>query len=333
MYEPKLIRIKHIDALRGIAAILVTFFHLSGSSGLSARTASLGRYGYSGVEIFFVISGFVLPYSLLKSKYQLKNFPSFMAKRIVRIYPAYIAAIIIGVGLTYYAGRRLLPFKDIITQLTFLNAIVGYSWTSAVFWTLSIEFQFYILIGLIFKYFSGSNLSSLILIFSLVLVSFFITSPAFIFHWFPFFALGILVYNIKFTQMHPGIFWLATALIVIVAIFKIGLPEAIAGSAALLFIMYIRMENKTKFNNTFLWLGTISYSLYLVHWELGRSAVIVARHIPALGGSDPFRLLVGMMFSVICGYLLYYLVEKRSIKLSHKIQYKTKAITTDDILT
>ncbi|MEO6850571.1 MAG: acyltransferase [Mucilaginibacter sp.] len=319
------VRIKHIDALRGIAAIIVTFFHLTGNSGLSKQTASIGKYGYTGVEIFFVISGFILPYSLQKSGYKFQNFSVFMLKRIARIYPAYIVAIIIGILITLFAHVPLLPFKSIISHLVFLNVILGYNTISPVFWTLAIEFQFYIVIGLSSKYFSSSNLGSVLLICIMILISLLISSPAYIFHWFPFFGLGILIYNSKFTGIPAWMFWLCTATIVIFVIAQYGLPEAIAGTFALLYICFVSMENKTKFNAVLLWLGVISYSLYLIHWDLGRSAVAVSRHIPLLALSEPLRLLVGFGFAVFCAYLLYLFVEKPSIKLSHKIKYNVKS--------
>lgn len=121
-------RIKHIDVLRGIAAILVTFFHLTGGIALSQNTADYGKYGYLGVEIFFVISGFILPYSMYKTGYDINNFGRFMLKRVIRIYPAYLVAVAIGILLPFFTGRTVLPLLPTLTHLAFLNSILKYSW-------------------------------------------------------------------------------------------------------------------------------------------------------------------------------------------------------------
>ena len=80
-------RIKQVDILRGIAALSVTFFHLTGSSGLSEKIAECGSNGWIGVQIFFVISGFVLPFSINKVGYKITDIWIFLLKRIIRIYP------------------------------------------------------------------------------------------------------------------------------------------------------------------------------------------------------------------------------------------------------
>ncbi|RYZ96667.1 MAG: acyltransferase, partial [Sphingobacteriaceae bacterium] len=154
-------RIKHIDALRGIAALSVTFFHLTGSSGLSKHTASYGIYGFTGVQMFFVISGFILPYSMFKAGYKVNDFGLFSAKRIIRIYPAYFVAVGVGLTLALITGRELLSIKSFISHLFFLNIPFNQPSISPVFWTLYIEFQFYILIGILYSFFSKSYLQSL----------------------------------------------------------------------------------------------------------------------------------------------------------------------------
>jgi peptidoglycan/LPS O-acetylase OafA/YrhL len=325
-------RLKHIDALRGIAALMVTIFHLSGSSGLSKQTASFGKYGYLGVEIFFVISGFVLPYSLFKSGYKLKNFFTFILKRIIRISPAYIVIILISMVLAAVTGREIISLPRFALHLVFLNSFFGYQDISAVFWTLKIEFGFYILIGLLFTHFFTSNYKSLLLIavaivlalfntlgFPLLWVSYF----AFPLLWMPYFALGILIFNRRFTNMNSFAFWSMSGVLILVNFKMHGFAETFAGCFAYFFILFVKIENFGKIIGRFLlWLGMISYSLYLVHWELGRSAVSVCRHIPGMGNLEMLRLTIGVGFSLICGYLLYKFVEKPSIKLANKIDYK-----------
>lgn len=314
-------RIKHIDALRGIAAISVTFFHLTGSSGLSLNLASYGKYGYLGVEVFFVISGFILPYSMHRTSYNTNDFGRFILKRIIRIYPAYFIAILLGIILPLLTSRAIVSLSAISAHFVFLNSILGLDWISPVFWTLAIEFQFYLLIGLLFEYISDSNQKSLILITSLTIISFFLKNVSFIFHWFPFFAIGMLTYNYKFTNMPNYLMGAAGLILLIIVDYIFGLPETIASAFAFLFIIFIKMENKNGFNKIMLWLGAISYSLYLVHWDVGRTVVGLSRHIPVVGHYEALRVCIGLIASILAAYLLYILIEKPSIKFSGKIKY------------
>ena len=314
-------RIKHIDVLRGIAALLVTIFHLTGSSGLSKTAASAGKYGYVGVEMFFVISGFILPYSMLKSNYKVRDFGKFMCKRVVRIYPAYIVAILLGIILPLLTGRQLIPWLDIFTQLTFANSFFHMDWVSAVFWTLSIEFQFYILIGLAFQAMSSSNAKSVMLILLVTVFSFFCNTRIMVFYWFPIFSLGLLIFNWRCLGMPKLHFWLGVAALVALIAFVHGVPEALASLFAVLFIAFVQLEVRTKANRLFFFLGTISYSLYLVHWEIGRAAVGFSRHIPVVGSSEIVRVTIGVLVSVLAGAILYHFVERRSVRLSSEIRY------------
>ena len=127
--------------------------------------------------------------------------------------------------------------------------------------------------------------------------------------------------------MNALVFWAMSAITALVS-FKIhGLPEALAACFAFLFILYVKLEYfQPSISKVLLWFGTISYSLYLVHWDLGRSAVAISRHIPVLGSLEVFRVAAGIVFSTVCAFLLYKLIEKPSIKLAGKIRYKSQQL-------
>jgi hypothetical protein len=91
-------RVPVIELLRGLAAISVVLFHLSNSME-SETPRVLTAYGWLGVDVFFVISGFVIPYSLHGTGYSIRNFPRFMLRRVVRLEPPYLASILFAVML------------------------------------------------------------------------------------------------------------------------------------------------------------------------------------------------------------------------------------------
>ncbi|MDR3715393.1 MAG: acyltransferase family protein, partial [Puia sp.] len=83
--------ISSIELLRGIASAMVCYFHLARGNERYLPDTSIvrrmGDWGWTGVEIFFVISGFVIPYSMFVKNYSAGNFLAFLKKRIIRIEP------------------------------------------------------------------------------------------------------------------------------------------------------------------------------------------------------------------------------------------------------
>src|SRR6185295_1906083 len=108
-------RLQGLDFLRGLASLAVCWFHLTrfrynvpDPRGY-ALVCQTGAYGWLGVEVFFVISGFVIPYSLYRARYRVKNYRTFILKRVIRLDPPYLVSIAVILALAYalalYSGR------------------------------------------------------------------------------------------------------------------------------------------------------------------------------------------------------------------------------------
>ncbi len=83
-------RLSNLDILRGLAALAVCFFHFDRESLFKGTFyPEIAKYGYLGVDVFFVISGFVIPLSLSASDFTLRGIWAFWAARFLRLYPAY----------------------------------------------------------------------------------------------------------------------------------------------------------------------------------------------------------------------------------------------------
>lgn len=120
----------------------------------------------------------------------------------------------------------------------------------------------------------------------------------------------------------PLHFFLISAIIIAFYIVYInGILECIVSILTVLFIAFVRIKNETKFTNSFVFLVTISYSLYLTHHELGKAAVAVSMHFPIFGNFEVFRLFFGLTFSIIIAFVYYKVIEYPTIKLSSKIKY------------
>ncbi|MDF5731549.1 MAG: acyltransferase, partial [Rhizonema sp. PD38] len=143
-----------IDLLRGIAALMVVLVHFFGTGFLeNSVITKISSYGQHGVIIFFVISGFIIPYALSKKNYSLKNFNEFIIRRLARLNPPYYTSVFLTVSLYYLFPQNeqpLFSLSKMFLHLTYLVPFSGEIWYNNVYWTLAIELQYYLIIGLLY---------------------------------------------------------------------------------------------------------------------------------------------------------------------------------------
>ncbi|GGR13792.1 acyltransferase [Streptomyces netropsis] len=147
-------RLYVLDGLRLIAALMVVLFHLVSLRGGWDRPAAeifpaaqpLARYGWLGVEVFFLISGFVICMSTWG-----RSLGDFVVSRVSRIYPAYWVAIFLTAGvITMWPQVRDVKNWDVVlTNLTMLQQGMGVWDVDGVYWTLFIELKFYVLFAIV----------------------------------------------------------------------------------------------------------------------------------------------------------------------------------------
>ena len=150
-------KVQVIEAMRGAAAIAVALFHIAGQLD-GAVAAVLRQFGWLGVDVFFVISGFVVPLSLSGRDYTLRDFPRFLLRRLARLEPPYIASIVLVIALWQlssmfpgFAGQvPAISLEQIAAHLFYLVPLTSQTWLSPVYWSLAYEFAFYILVGILF---------------------------------------------------------------------------------------------------------------------------------------------------------------------------------------
>lgn len=141
-------RYVQLDALRGIAALMVVYAHCVefriGHEPASAKylVYHFLNWGRVGVAAFFCISGFVIPYSFGKSARPAR---AFVISRIARLYPAYWCSILAAVISWHVMGRPGMPVTTILANATMLQQLMGQPDVLGVYWTLVIELMFYAL--------------------------------------------------------------------------------------------------------------------------------------------------------------------------------------------
>ena len=319
-------RVKVLDPLRGLAALAVAWYHFSGRDPNSFVKLS-GAYGYLGVEVFFVISGFVIPYALSQSDYRLSDYPRFLLKRALRLEPPYLVSIILMlllIFLTYAshgfqgeAAQRVSAIQ-VLLHLGYVNVFFGYPWILPIYWTLAIEFQFYLSIGLLYPLIR--NRSQWIRNITLVALglTFLITpSEAFVCHYVFLFLLGIVTYQYRKKMLHAEGYLFRVALLVVCLFLGLGIAITLAGLATALAIAYVNTSaGPLKF------FGKISYSVYLTQASVGSTILDFSlRRVNGLAGRLSIYT-VAMAATILSAYFLYRLVELPAQKWSARVAYR-----------
>jgi peptidoglycan/LPS O-acetylase OafA/YrhL len=277
-------RLSELDALRGIAALLVVLYHYTTKyQEVYGHTGPILidlRGGRNGVQLFFAISGFVIFMTLERAKKPL----DFVVSRFSRLYPAYWTALLLTTAVVFAAGFDSMKVEP---ASFFANLTMLEGWrpdphfVDGAYWTLAVELAFYccmfalylagllsriepILVGWIglkwlwFFYPQLSQVAGLLLIQETI----------------PFFAIGICCYRLR----TRAIDWRWAALILPLAIgsvfyinlYKMGIVAVVT---TVIFLSFTYGYVKWLRAKPLLWLGGISYTLYLIHQNIGHVVI------------------------------------------------------------
>jgi peptidoglycan/LPS O-acetylase OafA/YrhL len=329
-------RIFELDALRGFAALGVVILHFAdrfyvlyfpGKPPLFSF-----HYAFIGVHLFFIISGFVIFMTLEKTKRLL----DFAVSRFSRLFPAYWSCIL----LTFCAVRLFhLPkcevsFKTALINLTMLQNWFHVEHVDGVYWTLCIELGFYVLMALLFvtrtiKYIEVFGLFWLLIIishFNLYAITHFaipqVIMKTGLIDFGSLFIAGIFFYKIR----HNGHTWQRHAVILLCLLtqFTVGssfLPNHPKAVIFIFLVFYLFILNRLSFLSLapVLFLGEISYSLYLIHENIG---FIILYH--GIRNALPEWLLffTALIVSFCLAILIRFIVEKPVMKYIRDIYKK-----------
>lgn len=285
-------------------------------------------YAWIGVEVFFVISGFVIPYALLGLPFKGKHYGGYLLKRLVRIEPAYLSSIILIIILNYASSLFSIyqgpPFSvsgtNILLHLGYLVEFFDGTWMNPVYWTLAVEFQYYLIIGFLLILWNRNNkyltIISLILFFSLSFIPQY--TVKFLRHT-DIFTIGIVGAFYKKEYINKMSFLISVGVIGLVIYLHHSYVITILSVGAILGITFL---NTIRNFNWLIFFGNISYSLYLLHVPIGGRVINISRRF-ALGLTGKFFVIfIAMLISVIAAYLFYLFIEKPSHRLSRKIRLK-----------
>jgi peptidoglycan/LPS O-acetylase OafA/YrhL len=318
-----------LESLRAFAATSVCLYHfvctttdyVHNKSVLSIF--SLGEYG---VHLFFVISGFIIPWSMYRAGYEIKHFFTFLWKRILRIEPPYLVSVIVAsilllLRLHFYGstGKGELTGERLLLHLGYLVPFTNDHrlWINQVYWTLAIEFQYYLTMAFLIIPLIKGNLWVRISIYASFIAVSFMLNYAFLPKWLPVFGIGIILFLEYIKRISKIEFWIAIAAMFAIITWRMQFGAILYISLGFIMIYKFKDFNTTVGN----FLGHLSYSFYLFHPLIGGTIINVLSHQYNTTFEKIMVFTVGFILTVFGSYIMYLLVEKWSRNMSKKVVY------------
>ena len=319
----------NIQALRGMAAFMVVLFHMLGqfkAMNLSnSYYESIAQFGYIGVDIFFVISGFVMAKTTHNLANNPKNALNFMQKRLLRIFLGYWPILIFAIIIYALLIPDILAKKDILASVFLITTnmqklVIGPSWSL----TYELYFYFILCLLLMSNFINKIVFLSLLAIIIVLKILFLPQSnhylDFFLSHFLLEFLAGFFVFYLKKQLLSQ--YMLPIILLFAITALTIGVNLPIADDwtrvvtfgffGVCLIALAIHLEDNKIFiaNGIVKKIGDASYSLYIVHiifvnlfYHSGLRNYLTSTSYPALG------FVLYIIFIVLVSMILYKTIE------------------------
>ncbi|MGC4024848.1 MAG: acyltransferase [Mesorhizobium sp.] len=332
-------RFHFVDGLRGFAAMWVVLFHAKFHlTALMAMLPGVVNHsifiaGENGVAVFFVLSGFVIAYSVRNAPNTFAFLARFALRRSVRLDPPYWASMVV-VGIFAFISARVTHTQiefpgwySVAVHMAYMQELLGVKEINTVYWTLTYEIQFYIIYILCRNIAPRIGPAIWILMFLVAiawgsgLVHENIVTGLFVNKWYAFF-LGVLAFHAREDGR------VATALFILAAACSLGsvisgeLFQIATAITAMVLYLAITLDRMSDWLN-WRWiqfLGLISYSLYLTHNPVTGASFYVWKK---LFGESPLSEFAGLFFVIaVCIVFaagFWWTFERFSIRLAREL--------------
>jgi len=320
-------RLTALDSLRGIAALGVVLFHylpyydkLYGHTFTSPSLLEFGRYG---VHLFFILSGFVIFMTLERTR----SPGQFGLARAFRLLPALWAGIVLTWLTVQVMGPddRVVSLGSALLNTTLLHEYLGHPHVDGAYWSLVIEATFYVWIALLFYGLGGwQRLRPMLWLWTFISYAAviwwkaipdsleFLVKDLLFTRYAPLFISGMLIYR-WYRHGRPG--GADTALLALtighcLVAYKAPYNLFVLGCYGV-FILAVASRLNVLTRPALLWLGSISYTLYLVHQNIGYG-IISAAYKAGLPG--PLGVLIALAVAISLAAALHHGVEKPALR-------------------
>lgn len=334
-----------MDGLRFVAITAVVFYHFCGflpNEGTHVPFHAAIAHGYRGVNLFYVISGFVLglPFALHQfTNAQPVSLRAYFIRRLTRLEPPYILNLFICFALVVIAEngnpRALLPHLG--ASMLYLHNLLygGQSTINAVAWTLEVEVQFYCLMPVFALFFGVRSMAArrtalvlLILSAGIIQVVFWDAPPRVrtsILYAVQFFLTGLLLADLYVVDWHerPPSSWQWDIVSCSCWPVLFLMPDRLGWVLFpyLILLLYVSALRgllfRKLFRSSFLTaIGGMCYTIYLFHWQL---ILLVMKHGLAgikagAVGIVPFQVLLYFLALVSVSCVFFLLIERPCMK-------------------
>jgi peptidoglycan/LPS O-acetylase OafA/YrhL len=218
---------------------------------------------------------------------------------------------------------------NLVSHFFYLNDLLGRPWLNVVYWTLGIELQWYLLLGLIFPLVASRRWQLQIAGVLMVLLGHrvLLSNEHVIFHIAPVFLIGIFVFQYR---MGLSSLWrMLISIAAMIAIMKesIGVPVSVVACVTGLLIAFVTFENRL-FNR----LGEVSYSLYLLHIPIGLRVIDFTSRLPYSGYYLVLLDFLAIAVSLYASALFFRWIEEPSQAWSSAIKIKPAKKQAEELL-
>jgi peptidoglycan/LPS O-acetylase OafA/YrhL len=344
-------RLTFIDGLRGIACLMVFahhgrgFLYLHRTNSIQDWLYLVGLYGNLGVPIFFVLSGFVMAYSVRNIKiWNFKILINFFLRRLVRLTPPYYISIIISsffLLIRIKLSKYFHYFPDLITFLShlfYLEGLLNLNNINVVYWTICIEIQFYLFFGVLCficyllstKYkITNIDIYVFLMTFIISLLRLYYNPDEITVVFFPswsMFVLGIISFWV-FNGRIDFKYGISLFILILILVFCNFNDSLACGN-----LIYFSIIIASYYGKLTSWLsrpviqffGKISFSFYLIHAPL---LIFINGFHLRLGLEKTYIMemlifLIALALTTLLATIMYYIVEVPAISWSHKVKLK-----------
>jgi peptidoglycan/LPS O-acetylase OafA/YrhL len=320
-------RLAVLDALRGLAALWVGLFHFTRNGDFNEGFPAdmplkwLGTYGWLGVYVFFVISGFILPWTMARGGYRLRDYGRFLWKRVLRLHPLYLVSV----------GAMLVPFlfhsagtmaartwADWWPHFFYLNDALHRPWLMEIYWTLALEAQYYLAIGLFFPLLQHRHaVVRWTVMAALILLPLWADQFRTVQMFSALFAMGILTCQRLNGRIGPMAHALSLLACGLVTWRVMGWPQALTGLLTAVAIASVPLHHRVLE-----WLGTVSYPFYLFHSVVAGLLMPWLAMMPRGPWQDTAAVLGLFAISLGLSWGLHRVVERPSMRWSSAVLYR-----------
>lgn len=328
-------RFEEIDVLRGVAAVAVVVFHYAGHCLKVFGDFPFDfRIGARGVELFFLVSGFVIYFTLKRSR----SLWDFAFSRFSRLYPVYWGTLTLVIFIDVTVFDKKMWWGGYIVNMTMLQKFVGFPDIDTVFWSLAVELAFYVIMCALLATGLLKKIVWVCLIWLVIASAWVIATRVYgielsgafatylILPYVPYFIAGIMFYLISAEGANPERVLIIICCLAVEWLVNGREMMLIALALFTVFALAINGALRGCVLSVTVWLGAISYPLYLVHRELGYQVLF---KLHALGVPSLISFVITLIGALVLASIMCYGVERPAMRALR--QWHRKSTVKSDI--